>query len=129
MCPTASAAKISGPDSSKIMKKWWSDQRKSRTEAQHEKLEAEHERSEAQQLLQRERESNNPLMGLLLSCTTKCNELKTQNEHLKKELLSCKANLLKANGMLPQIRKETEKVSMLKMNASVVLLILSIIMC
>lgn len=129
MCPTASAAKIGGPDSSKIMKKWWSDQRKSRTEAQHEKLEAEHERSNAQQLLQRERESNNHLMGRLSPCTTRCNGLEMQNEHLKKELLSCKANLLKANGMLPQIRKEKEKVSMLKMIAGVVLLILSIIMC
>jgi hypothetical protein len=49
------------------------------------------------------------------------------NLEMKTELLSCKADLPKSYGMLPMIKKETVKVSLIQMIGGAIVYILNII--
>jgi FtsZ-binding cell division protein ZapB len=117
-------------EKSRIMKKWWKEQRMSSV-----KLSTKID--EADRLLEVERravadlkEKNALLVRELSLCTTKLNEVQSRNCNLTNEMmkLQARAEILKGSGMPPTLRKETDRVSMLKMIRDAILFILNIIM-
>jgi hypothetical protein len=64
---------------------------------------------------------------MLLQSTSQCQEFQAQMSHVTKELMIAKTEVLKASGMPPMIRKETERGSMLKMIGDAILFTFSVI--
>jgi hypothetical protein len=113
---------------SKVMKRWWKENRKSHANALSEKeklvklLEVERQRAAAL------REENLQLQKALSTSTNHCEEFQAQLCHVMKELLIAKTEVLKARGMPPMIKKESERTSMLQMIGDAILFIFSVVM-
>lgn len=73
-------------------------------------------------------ETNARNVKALSSCNDDCYELQLQKSNLMNELVSCKADILQLKGIPPQLKKETNNVSILKMVGYVILFIFNIIM-
>jgi hypothetical protein len=119
--PISSSASSYKRDNSAIMKKYWDKQRKLREEEVSEK--------EAMLLqLSELKQQNKHLTESLADCQRCCSELQSQKDGMMKELISSKAELLRAEGLPPKFHKETNRVSMLQMIGEAILFILNVIM-
>ena len=74
------------------------------------------------------KEENRKLQNSISLSMHECTHAKAEISNIKKELVNAKAEALKATGMPPMIKKETEKVSMLRMLGDAILFILNVVM-
>jgi hypothetical protein len=110
------------------MKKWWKEHRKSYANALSEKEELVKLLKVQKEAAAALREENIQLQKSLSLSISQCQEFLAQMSNVTKEMMAAKTEVLKARGMPPMIRKETERVSMLKMIGDAFLFFFSVIM-
>jgi len=122
------AAPSCASNKSKVMKKWWKEHRKAHANAVDEKDELAKQLQAEREAVATLKEENRKLQNSISLSMHECTHAKAEISNIKKELVNAKAEALKATGMPPMIKKETDKVSMLRMLGDAILFILNVVM-